>query len=129
MTENFQKQIEENTSGHGENSFVPDVVANRYNWGAFFFHWIWALVYGKFVIALVALISHVIPFLPLIICIWMGTQGNKWAWQSKKYQSIEEFHQIHRKWAVAGICIGIVIMLMVIWTIVTATNISSPDWM
>lgn len=108
MAQDFQNQIEENTSGQGENAYVPDIVAKRYNWGIFFFNWIWALVYQKYVLALIIFIGFAIPLVNLgvlIAVIWMGTQGNKWAWQAKKYQSIEEFHKIHKTWATVGTCL------------------------
>ena len=111
MTQNFQNQIEENTSGQGENAYVPDIVAKRYNWGAFFFNWIWAIVYKKYVLALIIFIGYAIPLVNLailIVNIWMGTQGNKWAWQAKRYQSVEDFHKVHRMWATVGTCLLLV---------------------
>lgn len=100
-----------NTSGQGENSIVPDEVANHFNWGAFFLNWIWGLG-NKTYITLLIFLGSIIPILnfvaPLALCIWFGVEGNKWAWKNKRFLSIEHFHSYQKKWAVAGITLFIV---------------------
>ena len=36
----------------------------------------------------------IIPVLgPLAVSIWFGFAGNKWAWKSKNWESIEQFNE------------------------------------
>jgi hypothetical protein len=105
VNEIYPQSFIENNSGQGENSVVPDIVAKPFSWGAFFFTWIWGIVYKKWVTLLVFPIA-LIPYLGLVVVlglqIWFGVEGNKWAWQAKRYEGIDEFHQIHKKWAIWG---------------------------
>lgn len=93
-----------NGSGMGKGSAVPDVVARKFNWGAFFLTFIWGIG-NKSYITLLILLAAVIPILPLGMCIWFGIMGNRWAWQNKEYSSVEEFQQIQKNWAIAGLTI------------------------
>ena len=34
--------------------------------------------------------------------IWFGIEGNKWAWLNKKWNNIEHFEEIQKKWAMWG---------------------------
>ena len=116
-----QENIIENNSGQGKNSTVPDIVAKRFNWGAFFFNWIWGIVYQKWIMLIVLIISF-IPIVSLInlgLVIYFGTQGNKWAWQARLYKSIEEFHKIQRNWAAAGV--GLFVFFFAIGVIAALT--------
>ena len=102
-----------NNSGQGDVPVVK-VVTDKFNWGAFFFTWIWGICYKKW-ITLIIIPCSFIPLVPLGLCIWFGIQGNKWAWQSKRYRSIQEFHEIHKKWAIAGLSLfiaGIVVTIL-----------------
>ena len=100
----------ENNSGQGSSSLVPDVVANRFNWGAFLLNWIWGLGNNTY-ITLIVILACFIPIFniiaPLGLCIWFGGKGNSWAWQNKKFQSIEHFHSYQKKWATAGLILTI----------------------
>ena len=61
---------------------------------------------------LLIILAYLVPFVgPLVglgLQIWFGINGNKWAWQSKRYRSIQEFHEIHKKWAIAGVSLMII---------------------
>lgn len=99
-----------NNSGQGDVPVVK-VVTDKFNWGAFFFNWIWGICYKKWIMLLV-IVAYMIPFVGALIGlglqIWFGINGNKWAWQSKRYRSIQEFHEIHKKWAIAGVILMII---------------------
>lgn len=99
----------ENNSGKGKSYSVPNVVAKKFNWGAFILTWIWGLgnsTYITFLIFAAAMVSW-IPILgwaiSLGLCIWFGIKGNEWAWQNKHFESVDAFHHYQKKWAVAGI--------------------------
>ncbi len=77
-------------------NFPP--VLKRFNWGAFLLNWIWGIFHKKY-ITLLIFPAMVIPFIgPLVISVWFGIMGNKWAWNSKDWNSIEEFNESQKFW-------------------------------
>ena len=92
----------ENTSGQGAASVVPDEVKG-WNWGAFFLNWIWSIG-NKVWIGLLSLV----PYAGLIMAIILGVKGSEWAWQNRRFESIEQFKAVQRKWAYWGLAIVIV---------------------
>lgn len=123
----------ENTSGRGENAKVPESVANKFNWGAFLFNWIWGLgnkCYITLIIFAVALFSFIpfIGWIALIGCqVWFGMKGNEWAWRNKKWINEEHFHQVQKTWAIAGAIFSVISILITIVcvTIMVASMMSS----
>lgn len=107
--------VYENTSGQGKDAFVPEEVASHFNWGAFFWVFIWGLSYKK-PITLLYILACFIPFLGGILClglcIWFGIKGNTWAWQARRYDSIEDFHKRQKRWVVANFVIWGISILM-----------------
>ena len=99
----------ENTSGQGKLAVVPEEIRG-WNWGAFLLNWIWA--WGNRVwIGFLALI----PYAGIIMAIVLGVKGSEWAWQNKRWDSIEHFKRVQRKWAywgagvaILGIVLGII---------------------
>lgn len=99
-------------------SEVPAEI-KKWNWGAFFFNWIWGIcngVYWPLVLILVNLIPYVGQILALGACIALGINGSEWAWKGKQWNSVEHFKRVQHSWAMAclwvlGICfvLGIVI--------------------
>ena len=84
---------DENTSGMGKGYEIPDSIKG-WSWGAFFFSWIWA-IFNKTWIGLLALI----PYVGFIISIILGVKGREWAWQNKRWDSVEHFNRVQRKWS------------------------------
>ncbi|WP_284438423.1 protein kinase domain-containing protein [Prevotella communis] len=76
----------------------------KWNWGAFFLNWIWGLGNGVYW-PLVLIICNFIPYIgwivSLIICIVLGANGTKWAWEAKDWDSWDSFKDTQHKWAVA----------------------------
>jgi len=106
-----------NKSGMGSEYDVPDIVSKKFNWGAFFLTWIWGIgnkTYITFLIFTSALFC-IIPFIgglaELGFKIWFGIKGNEWAWQNKRFESIEAFHKNQRNWVKAGIICYILLIL------------------
>lgn len=102
----------ENNSGGGPNITVPDVIAKKFNWGAFFLSWIWGLgnrtyiTLLMFVAGIVAAIPVIGTLIPIACSIWFGIKGNEWAWQNKEWESVERFHEIQKNWAIAGVVLA-----------------------
>ncbi|MBE7712773.1 MAG: ribonuclease G [Cyanobacteria bacterium SIG26] len=70
----------------------------KFNWGAFLLNWIWGIFHGKY-ITLLYFPACLIPLVgPLLISTWFGCVGNKWAWDSKSWSSVEEFNRSQRFW-------------------------------
>lgn len=85
-------QAPENTSG--TMGSVPEEIKG-WNWGAFWLNWIWGI--GNQVwIGLLALV------IGLIMSIILGIKGNEWAWQNRRFESIEQFKQVQRIWSYWG---------------------------
>ena len=88
-----------NTSGQGFSAPVPSELQG-WNWGAFLLTWLWGIG-NRVWLALLALIP--IPLVGLAIAILLGVKGNEWAWQCKKWDSIDQFRRRQRIWIYWGI--------------------------
>lgn len=50
-------------------------------------------------ITLLILPASIIPFIgPLALAIWFGFKGNQWAWESKDWESVEQFNEVQTNW-------------------------------
>ncbi|MFA6249890.1 MAG: hypothetical protein WC686_00110 [Candidatus Shapirobacteria bacterium] len=86
-----------NTSGQGETAIVPPELSG-WNWAALLWTWIWAISHRVW-IGLICIIP--IPIVSLVMQVILGINGNKWAWQNKKWQSVDDFKKSQRKWVKA----------------------------
>jgi hypothetical protein len=85
---------------------LPPGVA-RWSWGAFWLNWIWA-IFNRVWIGLLALI----PLVNIVMAFVLGFKGREWAWKSGRWQSVEHFEQVQRKWNLAGwIVIAVALVL------------------
>jgi len=89
----------ENNSGQGKVDYYPEGVQG-WSWGAFFLSWIWALG-NRTWIGLLALV----PYVGFVMAILLGIYGRKWAWQNKRWESVEHFQTVQRKWSFWGVLI------------------------
>jgi hypothetical protein len=55
------------------------------------------------VISLVISFIPVVCYLNIFVSIWFGIKGNEWAWQNKKWDSLEHFHKVQKTWATVGL--------------------------
>ena len=108
----------------------------QFNWGAFGLAWIWGIFNGSFkrifvswlaVLLGICLIQIISPFIfllgyflafspPIILLLYhmyLGMHGNKWAWKSKKWKSLEDFNKTQRKWAIAAVITDIICAVFV----------------
>ena len=77
---------------------------NRWNWGAFRLNWIWGIGNQTY-IALLALI----PGFGFIWMLVLGAKGSTWAWRNGRWDSVEHFKRVQRKWAIWGAIIWIAV--------------------
>jgi len=85
---------DENTSGMGKDAVIPEGVRG-WSWGAFLLNWIWAIG-NKTWIGLLCLI----PYVGFIMSIVLGVKGREWAWRNKRWDSVDHFNAVQRKWTI-----------------------------
>ena len=130
-----------NNSGKG-NLPIINLVSKKFNWGAFYFTFFWGLFNKSYktlwILALCVMFPLIyvnvyfsIPYLIglLALPIWFGIKGNTWAWQGKRYNSIEHFHSVQKKWAIAAAVCMILSSLSFIFFVFfnLLTLINNPD--
>jgi hypothetical protein len=117
QTINSPESFTLNTSGQGKLAVVPASIKGKWNWGALLLPCFWCFpnrVWG-------GLWLWLLVFIPgwWSGWIWWGfaialaANGNTWAWQSRKWNSVEAFQKHQRGWAIAGIVIrGLIFFLL-----------------
>ncbi len=81
-------------------SIPPEI--GGWNWGAFLLNWIWGIGNNTF-IALLTLV----PIFGLIMPFVLGAKGIRWAWRNGRWDSVEHFKRVQRKWAIWGAIVWI----------------------
>lgn len=80
---------------------------DRWNWGAFFLNWIWGIGNNTYV-ALLALI----PFFGFIMLFVLGAKGSVWAWRNGRWDSVEHFKRVQRRWAIWGAVVWLGVLVL-----------------
>ena len=105
-----------NTSGMGSRAAVPSGLGD-FNWGGFLLTWIWGIgnnVWWSFLVF--------IPYLGFLVMPWvLAFKGNEWAWQSKRWESVEHFKKVQHTWTVWGWVLTIALTTITVTIIVVAT--------
>lgn len=95
---------------------------SKFNWGAFWFNWLWAACNGFFW-PLFLVVINFIPYVGSVayfgVCIYLGIKGNELAWKAKQWDSWESFKAVQKKWSNAvwwllGICLAIIVLAGII---------------
>jgi hypothetical protein len=107
-------QAYQNTSGMDGD--VPFEVAScRWNWGAFLLTFLWMLNHGMVGLGILVLLCDIIPFLGLIgfgISIYAGVKGHELAWKKRRFNDLDHYFQVQRKWMYWGIGVFCVLSLL-----------------
>lgn len=90
-----------NNSGMGQDTFPHGV--KGWSWGAFLLNWIWAIGNRSW-IGLLA----IIPYLGFIMAIVLGVKGREWAWKNKRWDSLEHFNRVQKRWSFWGVVLLVV---------------------
>jgi hypothetical protein len=88
---------DENNSGGGSGIIPPDGVKG-WSWGAFLLNWIWSL-FNKTWIGLLCLL----PYIGFLFAFYLGFKGRELAWRNKRWDSVEHFNRVQRKWSIWGV--------------------------
>jgi len=118
------------TDNRSSSSVQVERELGKWNWGAFYFGWIWG-VFNKVYVALVQLVVSILSFAftvmglgiiaPLFglinigISIWLGVKGSQMAWDNGAYRNLEHFRSSRHNWNVAAaICFGICVFIIIV---------------
>ncbi len=99
----------ENTSGMGSKGAVPAGLG-EWNWGGFLLTWIWGIgnnVWWSFLFFVPILGWTVIPLV-------LAFKGNEWAWQNKRWESVEHFKKVQHIWTMWGWGLTIAFTLFIV---------------
>jgi hypothetical protein len=93
-----------NNSGQGSGT-IPPIGVKGWSWGAFFLNWIWAIP-NKTWIGLLCLV----PYIGFIFAFYIGFKGRELAWRNKRWDSLEHFQRVQKKWSVWGVVLVVGVM-------------------
>lgn len=114
-------------SGSGERAVLPEeVMAMKWNWGAFFFPVIWGLV-NRTYIALLGLL----PIANFIMPFYLGFKGYELAWRNNIWHSMADFKTSQKRFSIGAACVWGVLMAVYLLMTVTEYHESSepqPDY-
>ena len=109
----------ENTSGQGAAAVVPPEIQG-WNWGAMLLNWIWGLGNSTYIALLMF-----IPLVNFVMFFVLGAKGNEWAWRNKRWDSVEHFRSVQRKWAIASfVVLGVAILLGIVVSMMAPDGVS-----
>lgn len=80
---------------------------DRWNWGAFLLNWIWGIGNNTFI----ALLTFV-PVVGVVMIFVLGAKGSRWAWRNGRWDSIEHFRRVQRKWAMWGVIVWLAAIVL-----------------
>lgn len=89
-----------------DQSAVPAEI-DRWNRGAFLLNWIWGIGNNTFI----ALLTF-IPFFGFAMPFVLGARGSAWAWRNGRWDSVEHFKRVQRKWAIWGVVLWLAAIAM-----------------
>jgi len=97
-----------NNSGQGPGTAVPPEIQG-WSWAGFLMSWIWAIAHSAWLGLVLCLVVGIIGN------IVQGVKGNEWAWQNRRWESIQQFKDTQRVWVIWGlalIALGVVIAII-----------------
>lgn len=110
----LKKQLPQTASVEAEAVAIPPEVKG-WNWGAFLLPIIWGLSHRVWLSLLCF-----IPFVNIVMVFVLGAKGNEWAWQNQKWNSIEHFKKTQRTWALWGLGLLVLGIVLFIVTVLAA---------
>jgi hypothetical protein len=97
-----------NNSGGGRGIVLPPGVKG-WSWGAFWWNWLWA-IFNRTWIGLLALI----PYAGFIVAIYLGVKGRELAWRNKRWDSLEHFNRVQRRWSLWSLVVIIIAVIGIV---------------
>lgn len=95
-------------SGKGSASVIPDEIRG-WNWGSAGLGLFWGIYFGVWwvLLSFVPYVSYLMPFI-------LGYKGSEWSWQSRPWQSVEQFKTAQKKWQTLGIVFFVLTLLNIL---------------
>jgi hypothetical protein len=84
-------------SGQRKQLKNPDY-SGSWNWGAFFFSWLWLMNHGKVRLGIAFLILDCIPFVGIVAHVYCGMHGNDLAYDARTFESRTQFAHVQDVW-------------------------------
>jgi hypothetical protein len=118
------EHIIENTSGQGSTATVPGEI-DTWNWGAFLLNWVWGIG-NKTYIALLMFV----PLVNFAMVLMLGLKGSAWAWRNKRWDSVEHFRSVQRKWAYWAVVayMALILLCVGLFFAISALMANSPAY-
>ncbi len=115
-------QLYANSSGMGNLAPVPPEVADSWNWGGFALGPIWGIANHVWIatLPLVGLLCPPFMLAGPVLAVLLGLNGNRWAWQNRRWQSVAHFQAVQRAWAGWGFAffvIEAILFVLLIWAL------------
>lgn len=105
-------------SGKGPSSVIPEEIKG-WSWGGFVFMWLWGVSNSVWL----SLLCFV-PFVGFIMRFVLGAKGKEWAWQERKWASVEEFNRVQNIWDKIGFVLFCIwLAIFIIWFVIMMGNI------
>ena len=98
---------DQNTSGT-MGPVPPEIAHNRWNWGAFFLAWIWLAAHKMPGWALLGFCLLFVPVVNLGVIIALGVTGNHHGWQNRRFDSVQQFQEVQKRWANWGVVVFVI---------------------
>jgi hypothetical protein len=107
--------------GRTKRPIEDTVLLRKFNWGAFFLTWIWALGNRSLdAVTLILLVLCVFPYVGLLSAIalsaYSGITGNRRACRRSLWRDEEHFVKVQRRWALVGAAqfVAAIVLLLVL---------------
>ena len=114
----YQQPQYANNSGTGG---PAPLEVRGWNWGAFFFSWLWGIANGVWVSLLICLLG-------IIGTIWLGAKGSEMAWGKRRFASVQQFKDTQRAWGTWGwVLFALNLVFSVIIVLVAMAMIASGE--
>ncbi|NQT34062.1 hypothetical protein HQ587_02635 [bacterium] len=110
----------DNDSGRGSESQLPEELQGL-NWGALMMNFLWGLAMKVpwTWLCLIPLFGSIFP-------IYMWIKGNEWAWQYRRWDSVEQFRRIQMAWTIWGLILSFAVMILGLILIVWLVMLLAP---
>ena len=87
-----------------------------WNWGAFLGSWVWAFAHRMPLLGVATLLGWFFwGIFGLAAAIYLGVSGNELAWRSRSFESVAQFREVQRRWAMwSPVAFTVTVVLLVV---------------
>lgn len=123
-------------SSPDRNPAIRDERLRQFNWGAFMFTWLWGIHHRKHILLLLIPLGLMFSATPaasvafFAVDVWIGMQGNQWAWESERFATLEDMVACEEAWhraAMWALGIGLILFVLIgLWITTLPTEKPKP---